>query len=85
MMNQLATTKVLHGWRYIGAPHVARMIRSVPHICNTQNYLECVVHYHDVLDVCQKFADAVGDHELRDPEIFLSKLDDSNIDEDRTI
>ena len=76
MHHRLVTTKILHGYRYVGAPQVAQMIKAVPRICNTQTYLECIIHYNDVLNICQKFADAVGDHELRDPEIFLSKLDD---------
>lgn len=73
-MNRLATTKILHGYRYVSAYQVARQIKSVPRICNTAPYLDCLVEYHDVLTLCQKFADAVGDQDIRDPDVFVTKL-----------
>lgn len=66
------TTRVLHGFRYIGVADAARMIRSIPNTCHTRPYIECIVTYNEAVDVCSKFADALRDPRLRDVDTFMA-------------
>lgn len=71
----LRSVRVLHRHAYVDIHHVAKMIRAIPRVCATESYLECVVVYNEAAGLCSKFAESVREPELRDPFIFLERVD----------
>lgn len=70
--------KILHGYRYVTARHVAQMIKTIPKVCSTRPYIDCVVTYNEIEGLCKKFADALHDDTLRDPETFAKRAGDDD-------
>lgn len=74
-MHRFMTARVLHGYRYVDASHVARIIRSIPKTCHARPYIDCVVTYNEAAELCSKFADALQDPSIRDVDAFLATYD----------
>ena len=70
-MTAFTTTRILHGYRFVGAPHIAALIRTLPKTCHTQSYLDCVTMYNEAVYLCAQFADASRDPALRDIDVFM--------------
>lgn len=72
----LMTVRVLYKFRYVGVHHVATMIRAVPRVCVAKPYIDCILAYNEVADLCAKFADICNDEELKDPDVFLMRVEE---------
>jgi len=70
----LLKTRVVHGYRFIGARDVVHALRRLPRTCTTGPYLECLVEYHEVQRMCGSFAHALKDESLRDPTVFAQRV-----------
>lgn len=74
----IMTVRVLHGYRYVDARHVATMIRAIPRICVAKPYLECIIVYNEAAGLCAKFADILNEDELKDPDVFLARVEEQD-------
>lgn len=75
--------RILHGYKYVCPVAVASMIRELPKVCVARPYLDCIVHYNETLHLCNKFAEALNDDSLREPGVFLARVEDeSDTDEE---
>ena len=72
----LMTVRVLYKYRYVGVHHVATMIRAVPRVCSAKPYIDCIIAYNEAADLCAKFADICNDGELKDPDVFLARVEE---------
>ncbi len=72
----ITTVRVLHKHQYIDAHYVATKIRAIPRVCVARPYIDCVLAYNEATGMCAKFADAMNDAELRDPAVFLERVEE---------
>ena len=72
----IMTVRVLHQYRYVDAHHVATMIRAIPRVCVAKPYIDCILAYNEAAGLCAKFADAMDESELRDPDVFLKRVEE---------
>lgn len=76
-----ARPTILHNYSYVSPAHVARRIRAMRHVCNTESFLNCCVEYNEIKRLCVAFAAVLGDTALEDPDAF-HKTFESNDEED---
>lgn len=71
------SVRILYNARYVDAQHVATMIRAIPKACvASKPFIECVTTYNEAAGLCAKFAEVMKEDELRDPDVFLKRVEE---------
>jgi len=62
---------VLHKYNYVDASHVIAKIQDTAETCDVSSYLDCVIEYQEVVELCGAFATVLATPHIRDPDTFV--------------